>query len=237
VRDSVIKPEFTRFASQVFFDPGDTRLQRELNEDPKRYWLVQQCVRGAELCVYAWVCDKKVITQVAYSPEFRVGLGASVRFVRNDAFPEAEECVRRFVSELPSFEGQIAFDLMKSISDWYALECNPRATSGLHLLAGNRVFLEFLAKRFSLPTPVSTPSHEDRCLWWVLLLQGPKTGFRNWLSALWHSQDIVFQWQDPLPAFGQLLVTLRVLGKAMLTRSGVLKATTEDIEYNGDRNG
>ena len=66
----VFKPAFSRFGSRALVGPQPRRLDalRPSSEEP---WIVQECVRGEELCVFAWCVGGRVTMLVPYRPMWR----------------------------------------------------------------------------------------------------------------------------------------------------------------------
>lgn len=134
----VAKPAFSRFAAETVL-LGDTdplpdapRITRD------RPWLVQERVDGDEVCVSAVAAAGRLTAAVVYRPGWRAGRGAAVSIVQVPAGdPVAVSSLhvaRRIVAET-GFTGLIGFDLLTAGDGVVVLECNPRATSGLHLFS------------------------------------------------------------------------------------------------------
>lgn len=148
-KDWVFKPVYSRFATNVCFGLADF-LSEKRNVSLENPWLAQRRAKGVELCVYACAHYGDVTALQAYRPFVRVGRGAGValRPVENETLTKA---VRQLCARLEC-HGQVSFDLFWDGQDVTFIECNPRATSGLHF---------FQAEGFSkvlVADPV-TPSH------------------------------------------------------------------------------
>ncbi|MDF2724117.1 MAG: hypothetical protein K0Q59_3792, partial [Paenibacillus sp.] len=140
----VLKPAYSRFASRVLFlEKGDSEAKRRktLTEavsavSAQTPWVAQRHVYGRHLCTYSIACEGDLIAHAAYPCRYRVGLGATVYWQ-----PIEHEAALRWVRKLVQairFTGQIAFDFIEEEDDaLYALECNPRATSGIHLFGAD----------------------------------------------------------------------------------------------------
>ncbi|WP_413991731.1 hypothetical protein ACMDCR_06470 [Labrys okinawensis] len=134
-RDLVFKPAFSRFGTQALVGERPDGI----TPTPLRPWVAQERLQGEELCLYALASAGRLDAFCAYRPLYRLGRASSFYF-EPIAAPDGEALVRR-VTEALTYTGQIAFDAIRT-SDGRLLpiECNPRATSGVHLLAGTPGF-------------------------------------------------------------------------------------------------
>ncbi|WP_019421224.1 ATP-grasp domain-containing protein [Paenibacillus sp. OSY-SE] len=128
---AVLKPAYSRFASRVLFVSADHDLPAGMHISPAHPWVGQQYIRGALYCTYSIVRDGAVRAHACYASEFTAGVGASIAF-KHEPQTDLLAWVRRFVAPL-RYTGQIAFDFIVTPErDIYPIECNPRATSGIH---------------------------------------------------------------------------------------------------------
>ncbi|OWA36017.1 hypothetical protein B9G55_09120 [Saccharibacillus sp. O16] len=132
----ILKPEFSRFSS------GVSRHQTldEARAEARRTggtWVAQTFVAGEMLCTYGVAHEGRLLAHAAYRAP-QTASGASVCFAP-DADPAAREWVSRFV-ERTNFSGQLAFDFIRTEEGaLLPIECNPRATSGVHLLLAPQI--------------------------------------------------------------------------------------------------
>lgn len=216
----VFKPVFSRFASQVIIGQPESKCQapRQKPQD----WIAQERLIGQEICVYSIWRQGQIGGFAAYRPMQRAGKGASVyfeSFFRQDIF----EAVKKF-GEHYQIEGQLSFDLMLCRDKVYVLECNPRSTSGAHLLG------EDLAACFLSDQQVVLRSAKTKAIKLAWLLNRPKSIFSKDFSKL---EDVIWEPQDPWPFFLQGLSVLELLYLAIRHWQNVLAVSTRDIEFNG----
>jgi predicted ATP-grasp superfamily ATP-dependent carboligase len=236
-QELILKPVYSRFAARTLITPPLKEALSTLTFDEGDAWIAQGYIRGTEICTYS-VCHKGHITaHTAYPATFTAGQGATIVFQHID-HPEIFDWVKTFVEEM-EFTGQIAFDFIQ-IDDGqvYALECNPRATSGVHLLASHPQFVEaFLNPKMDTITPLQGSSH---MLSTAMLLYGLPSALRKnkisqWAKTFFTSDDVILNFKDPLPF---LLQFRSLLAYAILARQqgiSLLEASTFDIEWNGER--
>ena len=235
----ILKPAFSRFAAKTqVLDVGQKLTNLEPSSD--QVWLAQAFLDGQEWCSFAVVKAGRVQAFVLYRPVWRAGFAASVMFESlAPEDPVSLEALRMtsVIAEDCRFSGQIAFDFIQTNRGLFVLECNPRATSGVHLFAAEdrleRAYLE------NLETPIVPAARSRAMLALPMLLYGLPSAFRagrigDWWSDLRSARNVIFDSGDPLPAFHQVLVALELLREASRLNCSLLEASTADIEWNGE---
>ena len=211
--------------------------------------IVQRRLRGEALCTFALAVHGRVLVQTGYRDLLASG-SVSVRFEVVDLPAEVGELVARIVAAT-AFTGMIAFDVLHDERHgWMPIECNPRATSGIHLLASGGLAAALDALQVDGPeaTPVaSNPAAEVAALpvgarrqafWSALLdLQGDllrgrfdATGWRDLLRV----RDIVWQARDPLPFLLMTPGSIPLLWRAVRRRRSIAEVATLDIGWYGE---
>lgn len=209
-RRLVWKPRFSRFATRVRFgDPPP---------DP-RGWMAQEFVEGIEFSSWALCLGGGVRTLTFYRCPVRAGRGAGCAFV---PFwdEEAATAVRDWAAQLGT-TGSLAFDWIRSHDgSLRVIECNPRLTSGVHVLDPS----VSLAALLEGPAVVPPPMRAGQLLW--------PTVFQS-LRFGGTTPDLVFARDDPWPALGQVPSFLELAATALRHRVSLCAAATCDIEWNG----
>jgi len=237
----VLKPEYSRFAAKVRIATSRQELVEAASELGTGHypWVAQQYIGGREICTYSIVHDGKVTAHAAYASELSAYGGASVYFepLRH---PAAQAWAARF-AELERFTGQLAFDLIEQEDgSLMPIECNPRTTSGIHLLAGNPGIAEalLLPQASSASAPVE-PRPDKRVMLALPMLAAGLSGRlrgkpgRHWLPRWLGAGDATFRWSDPRPALEQLLLARELQRTARRRGLSLIEAATCDIEWNG----
>jgi len=238
-RGLVLKPVYSRFAARTLILPPLKDAMATLtfdsltNQEP---WIAQEYIEGEQFCSYSVCQNGRILAHAVYPTAFTAGQGATIAFqsVQHDAI---YEWVRTFV-EYYKVTGQMAFDFVQTADgNVVALECNPRATSGAHLLTSNPRFVEsFFNSELECITPYEGTS---RMLGTAMLTYGLPTSLLNgrfgaWLKTFSHSDDVLLDFHDPLPFF---LQWRSILSYVLLGRKqgiSALEASTFDIEWNGE---
>lgn len=234
-KDWVVKPAFSRFATHTYVKPTKSELEK-IQPTAEYPWVVQQCIEGKEHCSYSLVKDGEVISHAVYHPKYRVGKGSGIYFDVTQPF-EILEFVKAF-SAKTQFTGQLAFDFMEDKNGkFFVLECNPRATSGIHLFnnqtgALTKIFeKDALAASSEIFQPTTNPRMSSMAM---ILFALHKQG---WKKTFWQdffkAEDIISHSGEHKPHYAQLLCLLEMCGRAVKQQKGLLAAVTADIEWDG----
>ena len=233
----VLKPVYSRFAAHTLIRPTREQALRAVRSAPKTGWLAQKYIPGVQICTYSVSHRGGLTAHTAYPSRFTAGQGATIAFEHIDQ-PQALAWVQRFV-EATGFTGQIAFDFIETVDhQLYGLECNPRATSGVHLLASCPDFAAaFLdaASSAVLPDLGAAKSMLATAMLVYGLPASIRYSVKAWLSTFSTSRDVVFSMDDPLPALLQFRSILHYLVLARGNGLTALEASTYDIEWNGEQ--
>ena len=235
-RRLVLKPVYSRFASRTLILPSLKQALSTLTFDEP--WIAQEYIVGQQFCSYSVCHDGRITAHAVYPTIFTAGQGATI------AFQPVEhagifEWVRTFVEHF-NVTGQMAFDFIETPQgDLYALECNPRTTSGAHLLTNNPQFVESFFKEGPFcVTPFADSSH---MLGTAMLVYGLPAAlrdgnFRAWLRAFLHSDDVILDFRDLKPFLLQWRSIFEYVQFGRRMGISALEASTFDIEWNGEWN-
>ncbi|HLO77186.1 MAG TPA: hypothetical protein VK196_12095 [Magnetospirillum sp.] len=229
----VLKPAFSRFASRTLIRPS-ARQAADLRPSPAEPWACQRFVAGDEICTYAVACQGRLTAFAAYRPRHRVGQGAGILFEPVEAAqPQAFAAA---FARRHQLDGQFAFDLIRAADGrWFVIECNPRATSGVHLFRGGAALAEaFMGKDVGGAAP-ARPGMVGLAMALVGLPRALAAGRLGTALADWRrAEDAVARPGDRGPALSQWLALVEGLANAARHGCSPLAATTADIEWNGE---
>lgn len=231
----VLKPAYSRFSSQTKFVFTPEMIKIDITE--KRPWLAQTYIPGKLLCTYS-ICDAgNILANVFYKNNYiagKNGAGISFKQIENAAL---FHWLTQFVKSL-NYTGQIAFDvIVANDGSLWPIECNPRATSGIHL------FPDYLnvPSVFFANSKINTNSARKRqpmlSLAMLIYLLPNLKSLKNlsaWMKCLLTGKDIIFRWRDPLPFVLQLFTALSFFNISRKQHISFIEATTHDIEWNGN---
>lgn len=224
---SILKPVYSRFGRDVIRGVHPAKLAT-LAISPQRPWVQQTFIQGKALCNYALCFEGELIAHAVYQPRYLLNQAAATYFeaIEDDRLLAF---TRQFARE-HHYTGQVAFDFIDDGRDVYVLECNPRATSGLHLLAQG---LQFDAEQFSLSYQ-SKPAPACRVGASLPLLFGLKALRDGQLKTLLKDYRRARDVLAGLPFYAQWLSFYEMLARAIRYRKPLTSSTTFDIEYDGE---
>jgi predicted ATP-grasp superfamily ATP-dependent carboligase len=232
----VLKPVYSRFATSALILPSREQAETVLRLKAPTAWVAQEYVAGNQVCTYSIAHQGHLTAHCAYRSGFTAGMGSTILFQPLEQ-PAALAWVRQFVAAR-QFTGQISFDFIETAAgDVWAIECNPRATSGVHLFAKQTAFPETFFNP-QLPCLFPSPSTSSMLLT-AMLVYGLPAALRNqalkhWLLEFTHSRDVIFSFSDPAPALLQMRSLLHFVLLGWRRGLSPLEASTYDIEWNGE---
>ncbi|MCA0373941.1 MAG: ATP-grasp domain-containing protein [Proteobacteria bacterium] len=127
----VFKNEFSRFGENVFIRPKS--LPKQNSQNPI---IAQEYIKGIDISFYAIAKNGAICAFSSYSSDWRTKGGASFYFAPCDEKTNAKAlAIAAKIVQKSNYTGQISCDLrIANDGNLYLIECNPRASSGLHLL-------------------------------------------------------------------------------------------------------
>jgi hypothetical protein len=229
----VFKPVWSRFGAHTLIAPAPAALAA-VTPAPEAPWVIQRRILGEEVSVYAICHEGRLTAFCAYGSDWRLSGGASYVFRPLAADQTAR--LRPMAEALAAFArtGQIACDaIIDADGQPWLIECNPRATSGVHLFGRSAAFGRALMGRGEAE-PAAVTRHLSPALW----LHGLPTALRDGRLAAWRAQgrqgsDAVGAPGDPGPALGALADAAAFGLRAVRTGRSLPAAMTADIEWNG----
>jgi len=228
----VMKPVWSRFACRTLIAPDPAALAH-IVPTPAEPWVAQELIAGEELCAYAIAHAGRVATLSIYRPTHRAGLGAGVCFE-----PTRDESVAADVAAYVAatrWTGQISFDFRRDAAGRpRVLECNPRATSGVHFYGpGSGLSATLLAGEPARPDvtrPLMIPG--------AMLTYGLREALRSrrlarWMRDMRTARDALAWPGDRLPAMAQPRAIAELVRIARRTGTSLTEASTAGIAWNG----
>lgn len=227
---SVFKPEFSRFGVACYIKP-DVHEFDLISKNMRRGWLKQDYIAGDDLSFYALARDGRLTAFAAYRSDWRTDGGASYHFqpLGGDLAHRLQTIAARLVAA-DHLTGQIACDLRHAPDDrLWLIECNPRATSGLHLLTHDPLAL---GRALLSEDACLQAGAEPACVGPAMMIYGAPKAMRTGRLEQWRrdlgARDVV------AGARLAALVDSLSYGLAAMARGQSLTAIlTQDIECNG----
>ena len=198
--------------------------------------VVQQRIDGKEVSSFAICQSGKVLALIAY--EARILSGSVAVCFRSIATPPAVgRWVERF-SEAVGYTGFLAFDfIIDSKGRAFAIECNPRATSGIHFVPAD-ILATLVARKNSERATLEhgrTLAESWSCLTVLLGRMLKPMAFRSTFAALRDARDVSRCRRDPWPFLLMPVNTAPILWRSIRRRSTFAEVAVSDLEWRDTR--
>lgn len=236
-RDWVFKPRFSRFGDRTLISPSAA----ELASSPQIAtggWMAQRRIAGDEVCFHAVACHGVLTGFAAYRSHWRLGGGASYAFEPvGRSRSEHLSDIAAAIAQKAGMHGQFACDVLFDIAgEPWLLECNPRATSGIHILIAQGAASGALSGEVQPPAiDDSRPIFLGPAMWVLGLPLAIRTGrLREWCAMITKGRDAISRRGDRAPALGALVDAAAFAFKGLAMGISTNAATTCDIEWNGE---
>jgi hypothetical protein len=196
--------------------------------------IVQRFVAGDVRTSFTIAHAGRVQKTVVYRGVVMSGTVA-VCFERVPALPAVERWVETFVGA-SGWSGFVSFDFVVDAAGVaHAIECNPRATSGIHF-----VHLEDLARAIAAPDdprPIRTKEVRRLQQFFPCLtetqrsLYADRRRFRDNLRALFGTRDVTWDARDPWPLLTMPATTWEIIRLALQQRKTFGEVATLDVGW------
>lgn len=233
----VFKPCFTRFGDATLVGPSPEALVA-VAPAPGALWLAQRRVLGSEACFYAVARHGTLVAFAAYRSGWRLGGGASYAFEPLEApHAEALQDIAARVAAAAGLHGQFACDAIFDAGSGqpYLIECNPRATSGVHLLTGKGALARAIADGTPAPAQGPDPAYLGPAMFVYGLPQALRERrLEDWARLLSRGHDAISQPGDRRPILGAMIDAAGFFREGVKHSISTTAATTRDIAWNGE---
>lgn len=231
--DYVVKPAHSCSGIGVHLRPrGETLTLQDLDGDN----IVQERIYGRQISSFSVAKNGRVQFTGLYEGDVYLGT-VSVRFKRINALPEVERWIEKFVSA-ETYSGFISFDFFVPDNGTpFAIECNPRLTSGVHLINRDDLAALVVGGEVALNArhkPHSTYQDAHAAMTYAVgkILQ-PLTYLKT-LGKVLTTKDVVFDWRDPVPFILMTPMSWDTLRPGLFEGVPLTDAVTRDILWTGD---
>jgi glutathione synthase/RimK-type ligase-like ATP-grasp enzyme len=221
---TILKPVYSRFGLDVIRNISKESI-KDINISNQYPWVQQEYINGTYLCNFAIIQNGKIIDHIVYEPKYLFNNSASTYFRKVINF-HCEKFIEQFAKDT-QYTGQIAFDFIENEQGLYVIECNPRATSGIHLMKG--LNLDIQGKFNSNKTYFSNARLGN--LPYLTCIN--KLSNAKILSQINKDISLSHNALKGISLLQQLTSTGEILVKSLKHRISLTAATTIDIEYNG----
>lgn len=227
---TILKPVFSRFGAKVIMNPKGDDLSAVDGSQP---WVQQEKITGRSLCSYAVAVNGKMVAYSCYHAKYSISNSAALG-IDSVNYPKIEAFNKTFI-ERHNYTGQVAFDFIEDEvrGGLYVIECNPRGTSGIHLLV-----LDDLEEAV-FGTGAEVRTHQKLMVFRQILglynRLGALSGGRrvNLSDELRGSVDILNPAGEPAVSSRRWLLLFEMGWRMIRHGCSLAESTTYDIEWNG----
>jgi predicted ATP-grasp superfamily ATP-dependent carboligase len=227
----VIKKEFCRFGTDVLIEPEKIKFSGTNSER----FILQEKIEGTEYCSYAISNNGRVSFVSIYEPTHRVRKAAGIYFE-----PVTESNIERLIinfCEKNKITGQVGFDVIKNSDGIYLLECNPRATSGLHLLSDLDLSKGFL-EQCNFNSISDLTLNPKMITLAMLLISFPlavvNRNVQSWKRDFGRAKDVISIKNDKSFFIYSLVSFAEIIFISLKKFKSLRAASTYDIEWDGE---
>lgn len=208
--------------------------QQALGEAPDL--LVQRYIEGDHISTLSLLCGGCEVGRSRYRGTVFAGTVA-ICFERIDVHVAIDAWLDAFFCANPMHSGFIAFDFIVDADGCaWAIECNPRVTSGIHFFDSAALGTALTAATDAAATEVLATNNR-RYQWafstlteaYRALFQPAE--FRRRLREMWRARDVVWSTADPLPFLLMTPLSIEILWPAMTSKLTLGEATQQDIAW------
>jgi hypothetical protein len=212
------------------------KLPKKIKHSDKNPWIAQEWVEGDRFSTYSIAHEGKLKAHLTYPVRFTVDGYSCLTFESIQHLPILE-WVRRFCCET-NFTGQISFDLIDHPErQILAIECNPRATCGIHLFdASDELHRAFLHGNEKIIYPKDDAKRQigvGMCFYgWrnIRSFCQLKDFFKNFANY----KDIILSRNDLSPFLMQPLVFLSWMRQSRKLGLKLPAFFTHDLDWDGE---
>ncbi|MEL6966658.1 MAG: hypothetical protein AAGM04_04680 [Pseudomonadota bacterium] len=199
--------------------------------------LVQRALPGGHSSTFSIAHEGRVIGTVVYRPTV-VSDTVAVAFERLTGATAQEDWAARMIAET-GHSGFLSLDFIEDEAGVpCAIECNPRATSGVHFVSQDSLAAALLTPDQAID--LTFKPHRVMHQFWPLLteIQGamfrPGRGYVHKMKTLFGTKEVNFAWRDPMPVVAQPFAAWEIMRRAMAHGESFGEVATEDIAWFGD---
>ena len=195
--------------------------------------LVQSKMTGALKSTFSICHEGRVIGTVVYRASILSGTVA-IAFERLDQEQAIQSWIETFV-RATQYSGFIAFDMMEDDHGVpHAIECNPRATSGIHFINREDIAGAILDPKSQ--TSLRMRDYPVMYQFWPALTETQmalfnRDQFGEKVRTMWAAKEVNFSWSDPLPLWLMPFTSWQIMKRAFINGESFGEASTHDIAW------
>lgn len=229
--DFVVKPVFSCSGRGVTMHRAGEPLSAHAGEEPA---IVQRKINGPLYSTFSIARDAAPRITIVYRAAVMSGTVA-VCFERVADQTAIEDWVTTFVRRA-GYTGFISFDMIVDAhGQAFAIECNPRVTSGVHFVCPDDLAHAITAEPRDEPVKLRENNLMQQlypCLTETQKSLLRPADFRRNLGCLLAARDVTWSLRDPLPFLLMPFTAAQIIARAISQRQSFGEASTYDISWH-----
>lgn len=239
----VLKPCYSRASLQVYLVNQENAIP-DISPEITKPWVAQEWLTGNNYCSFSICFEGRITAHSVYPMDFvkktKSKLSSTVGSyclsfcsIRHE---KIFQWIKNFVEKI-NFTGHIAFDFIE-LDDGrlYAIECNPRTTSGICLFSvKDRIDQAYTGENPELiEAKLGTKKQiiiANMFLGWQSAVNCGK--FLLYLCNVLSSKDVIFSLKDIKPFLMQPLVWCKQLQTSIALKKRIVESYSHDLDFNG----
>lgn len=208
-QELALKPVFGRAKSGVYHHKPNEPVPDDVPVSDEIHYVAQEWMNGTSYCSYMVVRNGKIQAFCVY-PVIETLDGSSCVYFEAIEHPRIYEYCEKVAKALEGQSGQIALDFIEQPESdggrLVAIECNPRATSGIHLYSGTTHLAKALTDPNHNPPSLARTGHHRQVAPGMMMWDKKDVTMKRYLQhqkRLMSSRDVVFTTHDMLPVVMQ----------------------------------
>ncbi len=222
----VSKPRFSCSGRGVRFHRGGSVPSADASS------IVQQRIDGHAVNAFCVAVQGETRLASAYRVSLADG-SVAIAFEHDDDGDACLDWATRFI-EASGYTGLIAFDfIVDADGKAWPLECNPRATSGIHFLRPAALVAAITGEdlRDTVFKEATQMAEKWSCFTRYLASLGKPDETREAWQVLWRFRDVSWRRNDPWPFLAMPFNSWRLLLKSLQRGHSFASAAVSDIEW------
>lgn len=230
LNDYIIKPVYSRFGHNVQINPTTKSFKGKI--DQNNPWIIQERIQGKQHCLQGICYKGKVLSVSSYNSEFSIS--RSSIFFKNSNRGDLGDIIAKFAKKF-EYTGFICFDVLETDDgELYPIECNPRATSAIHLYSfedglPNSIIKKIETSASGVPRRITIPMYMN-----LIRNIFKKSHFKSWITAMRNSKSTELDKFSPRISILKYLVLLNFISVALRNRISIISATSFEYEWNSE---
>lgn len=224
-------------ASLQVFKVKKGNIPKDVDILPRNPWIAQEWIEGDRFCSYSICHAGKVNATSIYPVEYAIG-GTSCLTFKPVRHAKIIAWIERLI-KLLNYTGQVGFDFIeRADGTLYAIECNPRATSGVHLFNPQ----DHLSEAFLNTNKDTIYPHADtkKQIAIGMMMYGwkndsiPNNTILGYLQKLLQTPDVIFSMRDLKPFLFMPYFFAAYVQRSFQLQKPMPAVFTHDIEWNNE---